>query len=402
MFESFDFETLLKNMLDNVDDNMDKREGSIIYDALAPCAMELSNFYQGLDMVLDEVFAESASYAFLAKRAAERGILPREATPSVLKMVVSPVDSAVSIGDRFFVDDLNFTVTAVNDADDGSYKITCDTDGSVGNLTSGDLIPADTNNDLSDMTSASIVSVLTPGSDEEEEEDFRNRYFSSFTNISFGGNKQDYIDMVMEFDGVGGCKPIRVWNQGYNPSDLVPNEDVDDWFESLTSSDVGEDVYNWLEDVYTCAKNRYLTTGGTVAIYVIDSQYNSPTTSLIESIQEEIYPSTQDGIAPIGHVVTVHPVDEDEIDIHISATYEDGYSFNDLKDDIEDVVDSYLLELRRDWADTNNIIVRSINIEQQLIMITGFTSINSITINSQSVSYTLDSNAIPIRGDISG
>ena len=84
MFEEYDFDTLLDKMLSNVDDRMDKREGSVIYDAVAPAALELANFYVAIDMVLDEVFAESASYYYLIKRASERGLLPKEETNAIL------------------------------------------------------------------------------------------------------------------------------------------------------------------------------------------------------------------------------------------------------------------------------------------------------------------------------
>ena len=41
MYENVTYEDILQRMLDRVPDSMDKREGSIIYDALAPAAVEL-------------------------------------------------------------------------------------------------------------------------------------------------------------------------------------------------------------------------------------------------------------------------------------------------------------------------------------------------------------------------
>ncbi|WP_330613358.1 hypothetical protein [Clostridioides difficile] len=37
MFELMTFENIIKRMLDSVPDTFDKREGSIIYNALVPC-----------------------------------------------------------------------------------------------------------------------------------------------------------------------------------------------------------------------------------------------------------------------------------------------------------------------------------------------------------------------------
>ena len=43
------FEFILDRMLDRVPDTVDKREGSIIYDALAPAAAELAKTYMELE-----------------------------------------------------------------------------------------------------------------------------------------------------------------------------------------------------------------------------------------------------------------------------------------------------------------------------------------------------------------
>ena len=52
MYESLTFEVLLKRMLDRVSNSLDKREGSIIYDAAAPAANELQNAYINLDIMI--------------------------------------------------------------------------------------------------------------------------------------------------------------------------------------------------------------------------------------------------------------------------------------------------------------------------------------------------------------
>lgn len=47
------FEKLLKDMLDRVPSTLDKREGSVLYNALAPSAIELQNAYIEMDNILD-------------------------------------------------------------------------------------------------------------------------------------------------------------------------------------------------------------------------------------------------------------------------------------------------------------------------------------------------------------
>ena len=407
MFEEYDFDTLLDKMLSNVDDRMDKREGSVIYDAVAPAALELANFYINLDMTLDEVFAESASYYYLIKRASERGLLPKEETNAILLMRVVPSETKISVGDRFNLDEPNYTVTSIIDGNAGTYQVQCETAGIVGNQQLGVLLPIETENELNDMESATLEEVLIPGEDEEDVETFRERYFASFDNEAFGGNKADYVEKVNNIDGIGGCKPIRAWSGGYNPARMIPNTTVQTWFEQQSEETLGENIYNWLSTIYNASINKLLTVGGTVKLIIINSEFRKPSATLVQTVQEEIDPTNTtgegDGVAPIGHVVNVVGVEEIPVNVTLSdVEYETGYSFDTLKDAIETTIDNYFFDLRQAWASNDNLIVRTSQIEAQLLLMTGIVDIQGILLNGQEGNIVLDSDSIPIRGDVIG
>lgn len=407
MFEEYDFDTLMDKMLSNIDDGLDKREGSVIYDAIAPAALELSNFYLNLDMVLDEVFAESASYYYLTKRAAERGLLPKEETNATLMMKVVPTETQISIGDRFNLDELNYTVTSIIDGNAGTYQVQCETAGVIGNQQLGALIPIETENELNNMESVTLEEVLIPGEDEEDVETFRERYFASFNNEAFGGNKADYIEKVNNIDGIGGCKPIRTWSGGYNPARMIPTTTVQTWFEQQSEETLDAEVYAWLSTIYNASINKLLTVGGTVKLIIINSEFRKPSATLVQTVQEEIDPTNTtgegDGVAPIGHVVNVVGVKEIPVNVTLSAVeYETGYSFDTLKDAIETTIDNYFFDLRQAWASSDNLIVRTSQIEAQLLLMSGIVDIQGVLLNGQEGNITLDNDSIPIRGDVIG
>ena len=52
MYEEVTYEDIMDRMLERVPDEFDKREGSVIYDALAPAAVELMQMYIELDAIL--------------------------------------------------------------------------------------------------------------------------------------------------------------------------------------------------------------------------------------------------------------------------------------------------------------------------------------------------------------
>lgn len=405
MFEEQTFEEITSRMLSNVDDKFDKREGSIIYDAVAPTAIELAQFYAMLDMVLDEVFADTASYYFLIKRAAERGLLPKEETNAILKMTVTPQTAAIVPGDRFNLNELNYVVVKAIDDEAGSYQVECETAGTVGNQQLGECLPIETTNELNDLETATLTEVLIPGEDEEDVESFRERYFASFGNESFGGNKTDYTTKVNDIDGVGGCKIIRMWKEGYNPSKFIPSNTVTSWYESIIGTLSG-DVKTWLTLVYDAALNKLLTVGGTVKVIIINSQYEKPSSTLVNLVQTTLDPTQNagegDGLAPIGHVVNVEGVVNKTVNFSATITYSRDYSFAILKDTICAAIDEYFLELAMQWDSEDNLIVRTSEFDTRLMAITGISDISNIRLNGSTSNLVLASNEIPIRGTVNG
>ena len=407
MFEEFDGDYIRENMLDEVDDKYDKREGSPIWDAIAPAATQLGEFYGNLDMALDEVFADSASYYFLIKRAAERGILPKEETKAVCKMVVSPANTPIAIGDRFNLGDLNYTVTSIIEEDAGSYKLTCEQAGSEANQQLGELIPIETENELNEMENATVTEILTPGKDDEDVEAFRQRYFASFQDESFGGNRADYITKVSDIDGVGGVKVYRRWNGDFHPSQMIPDDAVAAWLGKQSEETLGKNVYSWIKRVYDAAASKLLTVGGTVQVEIIDTKYKSPSQTLIDQIQEILDPEQNagegDGLAPIGHVVTVTGVREKLIDVTLlGMEYKSGYSFSNRKEAMESAIDSYFSELRRGWANEDMLVVRISLIERYLMETEGILDIEGLLLNNEAENIVLETNEIPIRGELIG
>lgn len=402
MFEEYDADTLLDNMLEQVDDNIDKREGSIIYDALAPTALLQEESYAALDMVMNEVFADTASYYFLIKRAAERGLYPKEESYMTGKLVIEPASVVLSAGERFNMDEYNYAVVEAIDAEAGSYKVQCETAGSAPNQQLGTLLPIEY---VEGLESAELTEILIPGEDEEDVEDFRQRYFDSFTDEAFGGNKAAYAEKVKSIEGVGACKIVRVWEGGYDPSQFIPSIAVSAWMTKQSVDTVGTEVYAWLKAVYEAAGEKLLTVGGTIKIILLSSDYGVPSSALVDAVQTAIDPEKNagegNGIAPIGHVVNVIGAKAQKIDIKSKIEYESGATFETVKTEMETAIDGYLDNLTHSW-DEQNVTVRISQIESLLLNIEGIVEIADTTINGAAANYVLGDEYIPVRGDIDG
>lgn len=354
MYENVTFETIMERMLARVPSTMDKREGSVIWDALAPAAVELQNLYIHLDTVLNETFADTASLYYLKKRAAERGIQQIMASQAVLQGEFTPVTLEVPIGSRFSCDNLNYAVT--EKIADGIYKMTCETAGSEGNKHLGILIPIDY---IDGLETAELTGVLIPAEDDESVEELRTRYLNSLSSQAYGGNIADYKEKTVAIDGVGGVKVTPVWNGG-----------------------------------------------GTVKLTIISSEYKAPSDELVELVQNEMDPVGHSGqgvgLAPIGHVVTVVGVQEKTVDIVTTITYQTGWNWESAKTYIQNAIDQYFKELGKEWEDSENLIVRISQLESKILACEGVVDISGTTLNGSASNLSLGVTEVPARGTVNG
>lgn len=398
MYENITYETILERMLNRVPDKFDKREGSVIFDTHSPTAIELQILYIELERVLNESYGDTASREFLIRRCREREIIPYEATNAVLKGEFTPTSIDVT-GKRFNIGSMNFVV--LEKIADGEYQVQCETPGVVGNQQLGTMIPIDY---IEGLETAELTEVLIPGEDEEDTEALRNRYFNSFKEKAFGGNVQDYLTKTNAIPGVGCTKVTRVWNGDIRPAEMIPSEAVTQWYESVKPTLSGEPA-KWLETVFNAAKEKMLTTGGTVLLTILGADFGTASTALVQSVIQEIdpggYAGEGYGTAPIGHIVNVKSAEAKSVTVKTDLTFDKGYSWSNLQNSIDSAVSNYLLELRKSWANEANLVVRISQIETRLLGIKGIVDIGGTKINGAAENLTLGKYEIPIFGGAS-
>lgn len=350
------YENILKRMLDRVPASVDKRQGSIIYDALAPCAAELAQIYIDLQFLEGRSNADTAAGDDLTRRTLERGVVRKPAQKAIRKGVFIGDNGSVfnvPIGSRFSGEELNYAV--VEKITDGEFKLECETPGEIGNSHIGQLIPIEYINGL---VSAEIIDILIPGEDTESDEHLRKRYFDSLDSQAFGGNIADYKEKVNGLNGVGGVKIYPAWNGG-----------------------------------------------GTVKLVIIDSSFNRPSNTLIDQIQTDIDPVQNQGeglgIAPIGHVVTVEGVREVVINIETEITFQEGYVWEDVKIRVEETIDEYFIQLKSGWAENENLVVRTSYLETRILNIVGVLDIQNTKVNGIAQNFILSDLEIPVLGEVS-
>lgn len=311
---SKDFDYYLEEMMEQVPNDIDKREGSIVYDAIAPAAMVMS--VRALDMAnyLKQAHIETATGEFLDSFASDRGTNRESATYTKVKANIiddnKNVVTSVDINDTFAsVANEPIFYHVITKNDDGTFILQANDAGSYANQYVGQIIPVTANDSVS---WAEITEVSVPAKDAEDDESLRSRLLSPNSYIAYGGNVADYKKMIEDkLNDVGAVQVYSAW-QG----------------------------------------------GGTVKLVILDNTLNLPTKTLINEVQNTIDPVDNSalgyGLAPIGHKVTVVAPDLLNISVNIDVVSDNKVSKDVLNNAIKNSINNYFVSLRKSWDKSSN------------------------------------------------
>ncbi|MCF0149586.1 MAG: baseplate J/gp47 family protein [Clostridium sp.] len=267
------FENILDDMLSRVDNDIDKREGSIIYDALAPAAYKLAETYFKLSNYTDLFFIDTTVGEYLDRKALDYGVTRKEARKAIRKI---ETNSEIEIGSRWGIEDLIYTVTEAISTN--IYKAECNQAGELGNLYEGKLENIDNISGIN----ATLTNIITSGSNVESDEDLRARIKEQFINPAQDGNAAQYLKWATEYSGIGAAKVFPLWN-GAN----------------------------------------------TVKVAITNSLFKPAESGLVEEFQKYMDPDSKglgNGVAPIGSKVKVTGGTKKDINITANVTLNEGYT----------------------------------------------------------------------------
>lgn len=350
MFEEYTYEYILNKMLNSISDEIDKREGSVIYNAIAPAAMELSEMYKKLNIAINEVFIDTADGTFLDNLVKQFGVVRNEATCAIKKGLFYDNNGQlmdVEIGKRFSINSIIYSV--YEKIENGIFQMKCETAGEIGNGQSGNLLPIDY---IDGLAVAQLTDILIPGTEEETDEKLRNRFYENVNSIAFGGNIADYKEKIKGIEGVGAVKVIPCWNGG-----------------------------------------------GTVKLIILDNSYNSPSDVLLQKVQEAVG-HEGDGIAPIGHTVTTVSTENKNIIVSTTIILEDGFELSVVKTSIEKAINDYFIEVKKNWENSTSLTIRIAHIESRMLDINGVIDIANTTINGYTGNLVLTNEEIPLLSEV--
>lgn len=373
----YSYAEILAAMLGQVDDSLDKRQGSLIQTALGPGAWYLEGMMMDLSKIQQNAYVLTAQGEALDLGVANRGLTRKPATAAVRR---GTFNVAIPSGSEFKTingsDSVVFISGEMISGDFGVYvyEMTCETPGEIGNSYSGDLLPITA---IAGLTTATIGEIITVGAEEESDNALKTRYVESFTTAPYGGNMSEYRQAILAIPGVGG---VQVY---------------------------GANAYNG---------------GGTVLCSIISDEYGAASSALVATVQETICPYEADtsnpspngyGIAPIGAAVKIVSATELQInitaDIDFLGNIENGIAT--YGDEIKAAIGEYITTVAQDWGKQIQahqvaypVTVYVARIIYAILSVDAVANVQNVTLNGATTDLSLTESAalqqVPVLGEV--
>ena len=349
------FEKIMTRMLANERlSNVDKRVGSIAYDAIAPCAMELAELYMKMEILESQTYLLTATGNSLDKRVYDFGVVRRDGTfaqriGKFQKYKTNAdgdfeldeygnkilVDMEIPIDSRFTIPENSTLIYRYIGKIDGHEILQCEQSGSGGNTHVGTILPIISINDL---IAAKITGTYKPAEDRETDDELRKRTLEIINSESFGGNIADYIEFTNDIDGVGNTKVFPAWQ------------------------------FN-----------------GSVLLSIVDQQFNPVSQEFIAKVKETIDPEENSGegvgIAPIGHYVTITTPQKIEIKISMTVQLEVDVEVANVQENIEREIESYFNSVRREFGQDKTLAIYRSRVIDSVLNVKEVLNVTNVLLN---------------------
>lgn len=338
---------ILNRMKGTITSDIDKSEGSFVFDALSPTSKELAATYISNDDILQRTNPYTAIGVDLENITKPYGVIRKDGGKATTQILVT-AKPGTSIKANTLVQTLTGLIyEIINDTtivtDTTLIDIEALNIGSAYNVPSNIIIQLPVQ--VEGVISISNPNPVTNGYDNESNDSLRQRYFERLQTPATSGNKYHYKNWAKEVIGVGDAKVFPLWNGN-----------------------------------------------GTVKVVIVNSNKRSADTTLINAVVGHIEENR-----PMGANVTV--VSAKEKSINVSATLiidSKKYTLNQLQTALERNLTKYFSDI----AFINNYISYA-SIGNLIFNTDGVIDYSNLLDNEGITNITLEDEEIPTLGIVS-
>lgn len=339
------YEDIKQRMLDNINSDIDKREGSFTQNMISPISEELAKIYLEQRDLVNMAFVRNGFFNYLDDKCWEYGVERKIGTSAVGEVTFEGEDGTIiSNGTAIYNNDLYYVV--LNDADISNGKADLVVEayemGKKYNVLKNTEFVLKEN--IQGVTKVYAKEDFKGGTDTETDEELRDRYFNTIKKSYTSGNVAHYEAWATEVNGVGSCKVYPLKNGN-----------------------------------------------GTVEIVITNSDMLGASSELIESVKANIEEKR-----PIGANVSVVSATEKAINITANITLSVGYELMEVKQLFKEKLKEYLKEIS-----FKSSYVSTAKLGNLLLDIDGVYDYTDFKVNNAINNVPLEDTEVPKVGTIS-
>lgn len=335
-----------ERMLNEIPNTFDKTEGMWTYDVTKSVAVELGEQEDKTTNIVDKLNVENLEGEELDRFIYPRaGLIRKLATFGTTDVLITGQPGAVvNVGDLVSAGAIFFEVTqqTILDATGKAYvPVRCQISGTVGNVPSGAINSFPIS--LANITSVTNEQPITNGYVAESDNSYRQRYYDKLQRPGKAGNPYHYREWALSVPGVGKVKVYPRWNGPLTVKVVIVDSNGD-----LASEELVQKVFNYIETE-----------------------------------------------RPFGANVTVVSALGKIINISCDLTISDGYSINDIKQQINNRITEYFKSIAFE-----SDYVSYAKIGSEILTVEGIVDYTNLLLNETTGNIELLSEEIPKIGVI--
>lgn len=368
MFEDRTYENIRDEMLAEFPSDIDTREGSIAYDAVAGVAAKVAMLYIDISNCYELTNLEKSSGEYLDRFASEHGVTRIKATNARYRFIYE--GTKPELGTSFY-DENGDNYYTLNEDDEGLILVS-DLTGTTQNVvvTGTDAIPVD---NIEGLIHAEFGELIVPAINKETDDSLRSRIRDKISGPAENGNRSQYQSWCEEVEGVGRA---LIYPLFYGPNTVKAVLISPDGLPPAKS--VIDNVQTYIDPI----KPAYIAHDPdkpTVVIGTLGSGYG-------------------DGVAPIGAHFLAVAAKKYDVNIQLSVELKTDINIDDVKNKITQAITAYFKSLALEAEDSKVIRFNRISsIIEQLNVVFDF---YNLTVNGKSENVTIEDDYVAVLAGV--
>lgn len=220
------YEAIRKRILDNMTNDIDKREGSFVSNMISPVGVEFAKYYIELDNILSIMFLEDATNEYLDKKVYDFGIERKMGTVARGTIKVTGENGTHIPQNSEVISQSGLSFFTVEDVwineGEAIVEVEASDVGTEYNIIQNSIDKFVIN--INGVESVTNEKEFKEGTNVETDEELRERFFEVVRRPATSGNIYHYEQWAKEIDGINQARVKPLWNGNGTVKVIVSND----------------------------------------------------------------------------------------------------------------------------------------------------------------------------------